>query len=204
MSSPAATRSNDDWIQALAASGPEFDHAHAELRNHLLRGLHAAIKTDPSYLEDFAQEALIRIRQSLSAFRGDAHFLTWAMSVAIRVAFSELRRARWQDRSLDQMMAGGVIRPMSPGAPAEHAILQNQLAGILNRAIHGDLSERQRRAILAELGGAPLEEIARRLDINRNAVYKLLHDARRKLRDAILESGVALDDIHAFLERRSS
>jgi len=106
------SRDNDRWIADLAA---RREAAVADLRNALLRNLRKALShrmgVDEAFLEDAVQEALLRILQRLDQFEGRSRFLTWATSIAIRIAFGELRRRRWKDVSLDELLADAEISP---------------------------------------------------------------------------------------------
>jgi RNA polymerase sigma-70 factor (ECF subfamily) len=98
-------------------------------------------------VEDFAQDALLRITGRLHSFRGESRFLTWALAVAVRVAVSELRRARWRDISIDEMAeAGRVIR--GPFGPAEHRIAAEQLAATVARLVQTELTAKRRQALV--------------------------------------------------------
>jgi RNA polymerase sigma-70 factor (ECF subfamily) len=199
----AAERTNDDWLADLRGDSPRKDSALADLRGFLLRGLRSALAGRPgaeeAMLEDTAQESLMKVLAGLGAFAGRSRFTTWAMSIAVRAALTELRRRRWKDVSLDAFAAdagtgaeagfaaGGpdAWQPpdRSPG-PAERAVRDETLA-VLRRSVAEDLTDRQRLALTAELKGLPQAEIARRLGSNRNAIYKLTHDARKRLRSAL-------------------
>ncbi|HET7480387.1 MAG TPA: sigma factor, partial [Rubrobacteraceae bacterium] len=101
MAVPARERGNEQWLAELR--GPERDRAIADLRVLLLRGLRAALHgrtsgIDPS-MEDFAQEALIKILDNLDSFRGECRFTVWAQKIAVRTAFAEIRHSRWRDVS---------------------------------------------------------------------------------------------------------
>lgn len=103
-----AERTNDDWLSSLRH--PIDDQALDDLRRILLRGLRAGLRTKGAIadtdLEDFVQDALLKILDSLDAFRGESRFTTWAQKIAIRVALAQLRRSRWRDRSLDELVEG--------------------------------------------------------------------------------------------------
>ncbi len=123
----------------------------------------------------------------------------------MRVALTELRRKRWHDTSLDEMMTGDlgseiVPRFMAdPTAGPEKQAMQMALLKQLELVIAEELTERQRRALIAVyLHGMPLEETARRMGTNRNALYKLLHDARRRLKDRMLARGISAQEMIAF------
>ena len=99
-------RSNNQWLAALR--GPNRDEALADLRVLLMCGLRGALggqanRADSS-VEDFAQEALIKILGNLDSFRGECRFTTWAHKICVRTAFAEMRRSRWREVSLDEVM----------------------------------------------------------------------------------------------------
>ncbi len=90
------TRTNQEWLDALR--GPQRDQALVDLRYLLVRGLRYAMADRSSVteadIEDFAQEALMKILNGLDSFRGESRFITWAQKIAVHTAFSELRRQR--------------------------------------------------------------------------------------------------------------
>lgn len=100
-----AERTNQEWLDALR--GPERDAALADSRAFLVRGLGYALAgwsdVDQTILGDLAQEALLKILANLDSFRGKSRFTTWAQKIAVRIAFTELRRHRWRDVSLDRI-----------------------------------------------------------------------------------------------------
>jgi RNA polymerase sigma-70 factor (ECF subfamily) len=196
--------SNATWIEAL--KGPERRQREAleELRGILLRTLRQALRgyagVHEAFLEDMVQEALLRILDRLEQFEGRSRFLTWATAIAIRTALGELRRRRYKDRSLDEILAqpGAFLpEPLAEEATAPKATERRVLVDSMYRIIQSDLTERQRKALLAELEGVPQGEIALHLGSNRNAVYKLTHDARRRLKDGLEAAGFRSADIHA-------
>jgi RNA polymerase sigma-70 factor (ECF subfamily) len=177
--------SNDQWLVALR--GPTRGEALAELRVVLMRGLQAAlggqVSRVESSVEDFVQEALIKILDNLDSFRGECHFTTWAQTICVRTAFAEMRRSRWRDVSLDEVISqpeGSTAA--DPQLDPERAATQTMIMEKFRRFIDEELTDRQRTALLAALGGMPLEAVADRMNTNRNALYKLLHDARKRLR----------------------
>lgn len=199
-------RSNEQWLQALRE--PISEEALNDLRYILLRGLRASLSrrlnTDVDALsEDFAQEALIKILNNLDTFRGESRFTTWAQKIAIHVAFTELRRRRWKDISLQDIVEtkdGQEFTPAiltDPSSSPEREATQNDMLAIVRELIETELTERQRTAIVAILqGGMPLDAVARKMNTNRNALYKLIHDARRRLQQRLKErSGMTAQDI---------
>lgn len=197
-------RTNEEWLVALR--GPERDEAIADLRTVIVRGLKVTfggrVRGLNETAEDFAQDALIRVLNNLDSFRGESRFTTWAQRVAVRVAYTELRRRRWRDVSLQEVIerhekggrnAGALTDQMSS---PERETARKMMVETLQRFIAEELTERQREAMVAVMfGGMPLGEAARRMETNRNALYKLLHDARKKLKRRIEAEGLSPQEV---------
>ncbi len=149
-------------------------------------------------MEDIAQQAVLKILQSLDTFRCQSRFMTWATAIAVRIGISQLRRRYYRDISLDATPGSGELTvdvadltSRAPGDPDG----RSKIFTLLQRLIDETLSDRQRIAIRGTLLGLPVEEIATRLNSNRNAVYKLVHDARVRLREGFESNGVTADEI---------
>lgn len=193
-------RTNEEWLAALR--GRERDRALADLRVMIVRGIKITfagrVRGLDETAEDFAQDALIRILNNLDSFRGDSRFTTWAQRVAVRVAYTELRRRRWHDVSLQEVLerhAGSGRGPRAltdRGSSPERETARKTMVETLQSFIAEELTDRQREAMVAVMfEGMPLEEAARRMNTNRNALYKLLHDARKKLKKRIEAEGLS-------------
>ena len=199
-----APRENASWIRDLRACGPIQAEAITELRGLLLRGLAKSLQArgavDQAFVEDVVQQALVHILDRLDQFQGRSRFTTWAMAITVRLAMSALRRTRWQDVSLESMTAAIEGAPAwdrdDTTSPAQHAE-QHAIVETLRRLIDEALTDKQWMALTAELGGMPLEEIARRMDSNVNAVYKLLHDARQRLKRGLATAGYTAEDVRS-------
>ncbi|MEQ8764378.1 MAG: sigma-70 family RNA polymerase sigma factor [Planctomycetota bacterium] len=191
-------RTNEDWILALRAGGAS---ATRELEQMLERTLRKMMRGRfaPQDIPELVQESLTRIVESLEAFRGDSTFTTWAIAIATRVAFTELRRRATRSRLRGAVEASFRDARHSAAASPEAAIGRQELLAALDLAIRERLSARQRFAVLAELRGVPTITIAERLATNQNALYKLVHDARKKLRQALIEAGHDADAVRHYL-----
>lgn len=198
MAAPNTERSNDAWITDIAAQDPEALEA---LRAYLCNRLEGALagKAGQSDVEDFVHDALPRIAESLPNFRGDSRFTTWAAAIAIRVAYSELRRKRWGSASLESVVDQGV-QWEQPNVNAETEAAHTELLNALRDAIDESLTERQRAVVLAELRQMPLAELSDELGMSRGALYKMHHDARKKLRRCLEDKGFTAHDCRAALE----
>ncbi len=199
-------RTNEQWLAELG--GPNPDEALANLYDLLVRGLRAAFGSYGGGVEanfgDFAQEALIRITGNLDSFRGESRFTTWAQKIAMNVALTELKRRRWRDVSLQDLIAR---REAADSGPAdtqltpEQLAYQNMVLGELRRMVDEELTDRQREAVVAViLEGMPISEVARRMGTNQNALYKLLHDARRKLKRRMEAAGLSPQEVLAAFD----
>jgi RNA polymerase sigma-70 factor (ECF subfamily) len=196
-------RTNEEWLAALR--GPEQAEALADLRALLVRGLRYALASrsdvDDQNREDFAQDALLKILNALDTFRGESRFTTWAQKIAVNVAFTELRRRRWQDTSLEAITQGMSLdfvpdMLIDRTAGPDQQAVQSDFLETLRRLIATELTEKQRQALIAiRVQGMPLEEVARRMGTNRNALYKLLHDARQRLKKKMEEEGLSAQDV---------
>jgi RNA polymerase sigma-70 factor (ECF subfamily) len=127
------------------------------------------------------------------------------MKVAINHTISELRRKRWQDISLDALEYPDALfsarRSYSLLERPEKRAMKHSLVELLNRVIREDLTEKQRRAIHARfLYGIPPSHIAREMGTSRGAVYKLLHDARKRLKQALTQQGLDATELRELLD----
>lgn len=210
---PVIERSNEQWLTALRSRGPEQERALTDLRALLVAGLGKALtgwvrtsgREFESLAEDFVQETLVRVLSSLDSFKGLSRFTTWAHKIAVRVALTELRRRRWRDVSLDKIFedetAGMLLRDPAPD-PQARAERSLSVQWVL-RIMAEELTEKQRQGIVAVMhGGLPAEEAARRLGTNRNALYKLIHDARLRLKRRLEREGVTVEALLQGLSGR--
>jgi RNA polymerase sigma-70 factor (ECF subfamily) len=199
-------RTNEQWLMELRGGNP--DEALGDLYDLLVRGLRAALGSYgggvDAYVEDFAQEALLRITGNLDSFRGESRFTTWAQKIAMNVALTELKRRRWRDVSLEDLFARREAADRGPAdtqLTPEQLAFQNMVLGELRRMADEELTDRQREAVVAViLEGMPISEVARRMDTNQNALYKLLHDARRKLKRRMEAAGLSPQEVLAAFD----
>jgi RNA polymerase sigma-70 factor, ECF subfamily len=204
-----STRTNAEWLADL--KGSDNGQAIADLRAVLVKGLTYAlssrIKTDlDDLVQDFAQDALLRILDKIDTFRGESRFTTWAQKIAVRVAFTEMRRQRWKDISIEDLLPDesmdftpSVLADPSPDP--EKRANQTMLGEMIQKMIAEELTDRQRTAMLAIMaGGMPLEEVADRMGTNRNALYKLIHDARKRMQQRLLLRGMTPQEVLAAFE----
>jgi RNA polymerase sigma-70 factor, ECF subfamily len=178
------------------------DGAVRDLRDMLLRGLSKSLSksrgVDDAFLEDVVQESSMKILEKIRDFEGRSKFRTWAVTIAVRTAVGKMRKRDWQNVSLDSVTAGAEFDPklaVASSSSIEQSNSRLHLLGKLKELIDSQLSERQWTAITAELAGMPLPQIAEKLGSNTNSLYKLLHDARKKLRSGLEAGGFTIEDV---------
>ena len=208
-------RANEAWIRDLKATGDPREQALQDLGGIIRSGLPYSLSrwlssADPHFdalADEVVQETLLRVLDNVDMFEGRSKFTTWAHKIAVRVALTELRRKRWQDVSLDELVGESEApthlelladRSHNPEQAAEQADMLDHI----QRIIEVELTDKQRKAMVA-LGvhGMPIEEVARRMGMKRNALYKLMHDARLRLKARLLAEGLSPDDILTVFEK---
>jgi RNA polymerase sigma-70 factor (ECF subfamily) len=209
-------RTNQEWIADLKADGDQKEAALADLRAAIATSLPYALSNyltpdNPQFeslAEEVTQDTLLRVLDHLDSFEGRSRFTTWVHKIAVRIALTELRRRRWRDFSLDSLVEEneeGVSFPslMIDPAPNPDALTQqSDMLQRIGRLINEELTDKQRQALVATaIEGVPLEEVARRMDMKRNALYKLLHDARLRLKKRLANEGLSTEDIWAAFDR---
>jgi RNA polymerase sigma-70 factor (ECF subfamily) len=212
------TRTNEEWLYALNASGEIQETAIVDLRDLLLRATLFFFSRNLSDFrgndrdeilqraEDCAQEALIAVMNHLVDFRGDSKFTTWAYKFAINIALMTARRERWKGKSLDQLpfqqsstLFGSQGQDKSSGQAPDRIAIQDEISDILREVIERDLTEKQRYVlIMMVFNEVPMDEMVQRLNTNRNAIYKMLHDARRKLKSSLQARGFEVGEMLAL------
>ncbi|MGH2873184.1 MAG: RNA polymerase sigma factor [Solirubrobacteraceae bacterium] len=192
------------WLERLRSSDSEREAAIAELHGLLVRAARFEVNrrrlTFPQLrggdLEDLAQQsaddALVAILGKLDDFRGDSRFTTWAYKFALYEAAAKVRKRAWQGREIPltaETWPRQVGGPAQPDREAETA----ELLAAVGREIDESLSPHQREVLVAlALNEVPIDVLAQRLSTTRGALYKTLHDTRRKLRNGLAARGLDL------------
>jgi RNA polymerase sigma-70 factor (ECF subfamily) len=206
--SPALDDESRAWVASLAPDHPDREPAIARLHELLLRAarFEAARRraglpdVGARELEDLvhqaADDALVAILAKLDSFRGDSRFTTWAYKFALLEAGVKLRRRAWRDRTValdDEVHPAIADLRASPQADAEVA----ELLLAIRAAIDSELTPHQRDVLVAvTLNEVPIDVLAERLSTTRGALYKTLHDARRKLRSRLRDEGLPIGEDH--------
>jgi RNA polymerase sigma-70 factor, ECF subfamily len=198
------------WVEHLHRDHPRHELAAARLHDvlrraamhelHRRRGQLAAL-SGPE-LDDVAQQcaddAMMKILARLDDFEGLSRFTTWAYKFVIFEVSSKVARHAWQRHppSAEDLTWDQLPDTLAP-RPADQAERREQLAALTD-AIEADLTSRQREVFVAiALNDVPIDVLALQLDSNRNAIYKNLFDARRKLRASLAAAGHPLEDEEA-------
>jgi RNA polymerase sigma-70 factor, ECF subfamily len=194
-----------EWLRSLRATGAVREAAIGRLHALLLRAARFEVARRRATLPhlrgneldeialEAADDALMSVLGRLDDFRGASRFTTWVYKFALLEAAVKLRRRAWQGREVPlEPETWGLFSSaeLEPGERAE----QSELLATLRSAIDDVLTAHQRHVLVAlTLNGVPIDVLAERLNTTRGALYKTLHDARRKLRKHLEEAGSALD-----------
>jgi len=196
-------QTNEDWIKGLES--PPDNTAIIELRGLLVKGLKPVLskyvdRELDQFVEDIAQDSLLKILDNIHMFRGESKFTTWAMKIAVREGLNELRRKRYSDISLEDLKSGGnnnenqsLDFSNNQTTPEQHAH-ESHLMEIMMSIINEELTDKQKIAVKAILiNGLPPSVVSEQLGTNRNALYKLIHDARLKIKNRFITEGINPD-----------
>jgi RNA polymerase sigma-70 factor, ECF subfamily len=202
---PPLDSESREWLRELRGTGVEHDDAVARLHALLVRAARFEVaRRRPGLphvrgdeLDDLALEAaddaLVSVLRRLDDFRGASRFTTWVYKFALYEAAVKLRKRAWQGREIPLEPEAWTVFSSAAPEPGEHAE-QAELLATLQTAIAEALTPHQRRVLVAlALNGVPIDVLAERLGTTRGALYKTLHDARRKLRRHVEECGLSLD-----------
>jgi RNA polymerase sigma factor (sigma-70 family) len=189
------------WLRALGGTGTRRDQALVRLHELLLRVARAELRRRSAQtpvagpeLDDLAHhaaaDALLAITGKLDQFRGDSRFLTWACKFVVFEVSAKLARHFWRTPGMPVEPGDWDRLPdrfgLDPAADAQ----ARELIAAVRRAVEDELTERQRRVFAAiVLNGIPLDAVVAELGSSRNAVYKVMFDARRKLRASLVANG---------------
>ncbi len=204
-------RTNQQWLDDLRTGGDRQAQALEDLRAIILRGLPYAIagRLDPNspeseaLIEEVAQETLMNALEHLDTFEGRSQFTTWVHKIAVRAALTELRRVRWREvplpeLTMDEDADASYHEIPAPDASPEEQVSRAEMMQRVHRIIKEELTDKQRQALMAvAVQGMPLEEAARRLGTNRNALYKMMHDARLRLKKRMEQEGMTPQEVLA-------
>ena len=191
--------SDEQWLERLRGTREIRDPTIQSLRELMLRALSKGLGgylNGSAYVEDITQEALLKVLASLDQYEHRSRFTTWAVTIATRTGISTLRRKYHQNQSLEAFADDDGVRiDVMIEEPIDSPILKTELLEMLQDLINTELTSKQRTVIRALLDGFSTDGIAERMNASRNSVYKMLHDARIKLREGLARNGFLETDI---------
>jgi len=189
------------WLASLAATGAEREAAQCRLHDLLLRIARAEVsrrsatlRVTGAELDDIAHQAaadaMVAVLGKLATFRGESRFTTWAYAFVVFEVSAKIGRHFWRHPAVP--LAGDDLDrlPERFGFRPDQEAEWRDLLAALRHAIETELTDRQHRIFAAlVLDGIPIDALVVELGSNRNAIYKALFDARRKLRAALVAKG---------------
>jgi RNA polymerase sigma-70 factor, ECF subfamily len=197
----AIDRENSEWLGSLAATGRERELAVARLHALALAAARRearrrAVSSPVSGVElaDLAQQAaddaLVAILAKLTDFRGESRFTTWAYKFVVLEVASKMTHHAWRTNPLAGAVPDWEAFPDRFGFTPQEAMEQRELLSLIRAAVETTLTEHQRTVFVAiVLNGVPLDVLTGELGSSRNALYKVVFDARRKVRDYLVANG---------------
>lgn len=196
--------SNDEWVNALTP--PPDEQAIDQLRRYLLKGLKSVLYKNidrglDQFCEDITQDTLLKVLDNVDTFRGESKFTTWAMKIAVREGYSELRRKRYNDISLEQYSSydpneRDAVEIEHEQAGPDQITHESILVQKVMKIMEEQLTDKQKKVLQhLMIDQIPMTVVADMMDSNRNAIYKLVHDARLKLRKSLEAEGINPEEI---------
>ncbi|MGX7681686.1 RNA polymerase sigma factor [Jatrophihabitans sp. DSM 45814] len=205
-SHPALDADSAEWVRRLGAAGTDQQAATEELHRFLLRIARGEVRRRDGQLQisgpelddlayQSAADALLAISAKLNQFRGESRFTTWAYKFVMFEVSSKIGRHFWRTPRASLDAEDWDQLPDRFGLQPEHESEWRELLAALHRAVDEVLTDRQREIFVAlVLNGVPLDALVAQLGSNRNAIYKIMFDARRKLRASLAANGYLADD----------
>jgi len=196
---------NEEWIEALQP--PVDEQAVQLLRQQLIQGLKPALhkyvdRELDQFVEDVAQDALLKVLDNIDSFRGESKLLTWAMKIAVREGLTELRLKRYDDISIEDLKPDHESREVfslsvaSDETSPDRSLHESELIDKVMTIINEELTDKQKQAINAlMIQGLAVPVVVKQMDTNRNALYKLVHDARLKIKNKLEVEGIDPDEM---------
>ena len=198
---PVPEAETEDWVRALSAGGAEREQAAAGLHEMLLRVARAEtrrrsgqLRISGPELDDLAHQAaadaVVAIIAKIGEFRGESRFTTWAYKFVIFEVSAKIGRHFWRQPRVPMEAADWERLPDRFGLDPAREFEWRDLARALRQAVEEELTEHQRRVFTAvAVNGVPLDALVAELGSSRNAIYKTMFDARRKLRACLVANG---------------
>jgi RNA polymerase sigma-70 factor, ECF subfamily len=191
-----------EWLRTLGGTEVEREAARVRLHTMLLRIARNEVRRRSGHLQiagpelddvahQAAADAMVAILAKAGQFRGESRFTTWAYKFVIFEVSTKIGRHFWRHRTVAMDDEDWSRLPDRFGLDPAHEVEWRELVTAFHHAVDEDLTDRQRQVFVAiVLNGVPLDALVAELGSNRNAIYKMLFDARRKLRAALVVKGV--------------
>jgi RNA polymerase sigma-70 factor, ECF subfamily len=191
-----------EWLRALEGAEEEREAACFQLHAMLLRAARSEVRRRSGHLQiagpelddvahQAAADAMVAILAKVGEFRGESRFTTWAYKFVIFEVSTKVGRHFWRNRTVAMDEEDWSRLPDRFGLDPAHEAEWRDVVTALHQAVDDDLTDRQRQIFVAiVLNGVPLDALVAELGSNRNAIYKMLFDARRKLRAALVAKGL--------------
>lgn len=202
--SSSSYQTNEEWISALTP--PPEEAAIHQLRIYLVKGLKASLykyvdRDLDDFVEDIAQDSIMKILEKYDTFRGDSKFTTWAMKVAVREGYTELRKKRHKDISLEEYSSYDseekeALEIEHEQAGPDQIVHESMLVQKVMSIMEEELTDKQQKVLQhLMIDEIPMTVVCEMMDSNRNAIYKLVHDARLKLKNRLVVEGINPEEI---------
>ena len=210
------TRDNETWLNDLRAEGEAKEAALEDLHVILLRVLPAALsRWLPSssshfetFIEDTAQETMLRVMDKLDSFAGRSKFTTWVYKIGVNIGLGQLRLRKWKETSLDKLEEGSEPDEMpsqrfaSDDPDPETRLERKNIMVMVEKIMEEELTPRQLEVMTAmAVHGKPMNVVAEEFGSNRNALYKMMHDARLRLKQRLEREGASPADLLAVFSQ---
>jgi RNA polymerase sigma-70 factor (ECF subfamily) len=190
-----------EWVRELGVASPNRDEAIARLHDLLLRGARSEahrrisqLRIEGPEVDDLvhqaADDALVAIIGKLDRFRGDSLFTTWAFKFVVYEVSTKFSRHFWRRPTVPMGTEEWERLPDRFGFEPDEGLERRELIAAVHQAVEAELTDHQRQVFAAiVLNGVPIDVLVAELGTNRNAIYKTMFDARRKLRTFLAANG---------------
>lgn len=194
---------NAAWVRGLSCPDALGDQTRRQLFDFLLRAASIEARWRSPYrvlngpeLDDLAHQAaadaMLTLIRKIDTFRGDCRFTTWAYRFAALTVGSKIRRHPWHKHNLPFHVEEWLDSPAWSGDEPEVDFEAREMRAIIGRVVAAELTPHQKEVLIASIvDETPADDLAERLGSNRNAIYKVLFDARQKIRKALRAEGFA-------------
>ncbi len=202
-------RTNEAWwaaLNAATARGTALEELRSVVRRGLERGLGVRQDVSADDLDLWTARAVERLLHEPEGVPEGVPLTTWAQALALRTALGDLSGRQWRDIELENvdLIADDVIQYLlgiSAGVELDQLVAEGRAWDLLSEALHHELDDDERRMVaLAYFSGAPLSVVAQRLGMERDVLYRRLHDLRLRLRAALSELGLVKGRLVDVLE----